>query len=58
MRGLLREEAPQVRRSDLRQRGDALRAQEFEARAHVALVRLVREVCEAALHAAEDDEVG
>ncbi len=57
MRRLMREETTQVRRAGIGQLADSLRAQEVQARAHVALVCLAGQLGEAALDTAVDDEV-
>lgn len=55
---LPREEGAQVARANLAQRGETLAAQELETGAHVALIRLARQLGETPLDAAVDDDVG
>ena len=57
MRGLLRQEAPNVGGAGIRERCDALAAKELKACAHVALIRLARQIGQTVLHTAVDEEV-
>jgi hypothetical protein len=57
MRGLIREEATQIRGTDLGRRRDAIAAQELKTGAHVTLIRLTRQIRQTTLDTAVNQEI-
>src|ERR1700689_391995 len=57
MRRLLREKTTQVRRTDLRERGDALSAQKIKTGPHIALISTARQIGQTTLDTTVDEKV-
>lgn len=57
VRRLIGQEAAQVSGANLNQGADPLTSQKLDAGAHIALIRLARQVGQTPLHTAENDEV-